>query len=273
MSAPPTARASRPAPPTSRSVRVPGFEVMTGTHAVGSALAVHWHDQPSLCYVLHGRFDEYSRGRALDCTSDTLKLTAVGEKHSDRFAHSDVRGVRVDVDPARFVDSPSIARLLDGEFYLRGSGARATFSRIVAELESGDDIAPLVVESALLELFARLAREHVRDAGRRTPAWLLRADEIVHTLFATPLTLSQVAHEVQVSPSALARAYRAQFGVSVGERVRRLRLEWAAEELRRSGEALSVIALKAGFYDQSHFTNAFHRTFGESPARYRARTT
>jgi AraC-like DNA-binding protein len=33
---------------------------------------------------------------------------------------------------------------------------------------------------------------------------------------------------------------------------------------------LSEIALRAGFYDQSHFTNVFRRTLGVTPSAYRA---
>ncbi|MGH7559893.1 MAG: helix-turn-helix domain-containing protein [Gemmatimonadales bacterium] len=41
--------------------------------------------------------------------------------------------------------------------------------------------------------------------------------------------------------------------------------------MAETDEPLSEIALRAGFYDQSHFTNVFHRTLGVTPAAYRAR--
>jgi AraC-like DNA-binding protein len=36
--------------------------------------------------------------------------------------------------------------------------------------------------------------------------------------------------------------------------------------LIKHGESLAGAALAAGFYDQSHFTNAFRQTFGLTPA-------
>jgi AraC-like DNA-binding protein len=47
-------------------------------------------------------------------------------------------------------------------------------------------------------------------------------------------------------------------------------VEQAARELAETDEPLSEIALRAGFYDQSHFSNVFRRVLGVSPAAYRA---
>jgi AraC-like DNA-binding protein len=40
--------------------------------------------------------------------------------------------------------------------------------------------------------------------------------------------------------------------------------------LRDTNRPISEIALEAGFYDQSHFTNVFRRFLGTTPQRYRA---
>jgi AraC-like DNA-binding protein len=53
--------------------------------------------------------------------------------------------------------------------------------------------------------------------------------------------------------------------------MRRLRLEHAKNALATSERAIADIALEAGFYDQSHFTAAFRRQFGMTPAEYRTR--
>jgi AraC family transcriptional regulator len=221
--------------------------------------------------VLRGRFSEFAHGRTLDCSADTLKLTAAGETHSNRFPHTESRGLRIDIVRDRFADSPAILRLLDSEFCRPSSGALPTFHRLMAELGAADDAAPLVVESLLLELIARLARERAPMSAQDHPRWLRRAEELIQAEFASPITLARVAGEVGVNASTLARAYRAQFGMSVGARVRRLRIEWAARELLRSAAPISTIALQAGFYDQAHFTNVFRRLLGTSPARYRDR--
>jgi AraC family transcriptional regulator len=58
--------------------------------------------------------------------------------------------------------------------------------------------------------------------------------------------------------------------VSVGEYLRRLRLDWAASQLAATETPLALLAAEAGFADQSHFTRAFKRHAGLTPARYRS---
>lgn len=256
-----------------RQASVPGFTLLAGAHDAGTALPAHAHADPTLCYLLDGRFTEYAHGRSLDCETDTLKLTAAGETHSNKFPHAAVYGLRVDIARSRFADSTAILRLLDGEFFLPRSGAHPLAHRLIAEMEAPDDAAALVMESLLLELLARLAREHSTKSARDLPEFLRRAEEMILATFRTPITLADVAHGSGVSSSTLARAYRTRFRTSVGERVRRLRVEWAAQEIVRSTESLSIIALKAGFYDQAHFANVFRRLLGTTPARYREAAT
>jgi AraC family transcriptional regulator len=76
-----------------------------------------------------------------------------------------------------------------------------------------------------------------------------------------------------VHPARLARGFRHVWGESVGERLRRLRLEAARDALARPGSDLAEVAHACGFADQSHLTRAFRRAFGLTPGAYRRRRT
>src|SRR5215471_14169195 len=71
------------------------------------------------------------------------------------------------------------------------------------------------------------------------------------------------------TPVHLARAFRVHFGCSVGEFLRRRRVEWAANALATTEESLAAIAQCAGFCDQSHFTRVFRHVMGMRPGAYR----
>src|SRR5688572_5747492 len=76
MNSPDLDRASRY---RSRMLSVPGFTLYRGMHPQGTELPRHTHDDPTVCYVLRGRFTEYVGGQAVDCLSDSLKVTPAGE--------------------------------------------------------------------------------------------------------------------------------------------------------------------------------------------------
>lgn len=248
---------------------IPGFTVYRGIHGSGTALPRHHHDDPSLCYVLRGRFTEYSAGMSMDCLSDTLKLTPAGETHWNRFASTETRGLRIDIDRSRFADSPAIHRLLDERLMLSGGHAGGILHRLVPELDLRDDLASVAVEGLLLELLAALARETIAATTSKVPRWLSEAVDIIRNSYASPIGLASIADAVGVSPATLARSHRSAFRLTIGERIRQLRVEHAANELVCGTASISSIALDAGFYDQSHFTNVFRKRFGLTPARYR----
>ena len=104
----------------------------------------------------------------------------------------------------------------------------------------------------------------------RAPAWLSAAEELLRARIGECVRLSELAAEIDVPATQVARAFRAHRGVSVGEYGRRLRIEWAAAEVAGGDRSLVEIAAEAGFADQSHFTRFFRRYVGTTPGRYRA---
>ena len=120
------------------------------------------------------------------------------------------------------------------------------------------------LEQSLLE------GQSVTKSGGRFPQWLEKVRNIVEQRFAEPFKLSEIAAEVGVHPVHLAREFRKHYGSSVGEYLRRVRIEYACRELMGSDVAVTNIAFAAGFADQSHFSRTFKRLCGTTPGRYRA---
>jgi AraC family transcriptional regulator len=83
------------------------------------------------------------------------------------------------------------------------------------------------------------------------------------------LTLEELAAVACFSPFHFHRVFRGMVGEAVGEHVRRLRLERAARQLRRSESAVLEIALEAGYETHESFTRAFAETFGMPPSEFR----
>lgn len=254
-----------------RTVRLPGFVLNLGVHADGSTLPAHTHDDPTICYVMHGRFTEHWSGHAADCESDSVKLTPAGEVHWDRFNSGDTQGLRVDVSRDRFSESPGIFRALEERHFSRARAPSDIARRLVNELESDDDAALIAAEGLALELLAELSRDAGPLTAPHRPKWLLQADEFIRESYTRRVSVGEIAGTVGVEPATLARGYRKAFACTIGDRIRRLRVDHAARALVETRQPLSLVALNAGFYDQPHFTNVFRRYMGVTPAEYRAR--
>ncbi len=138
------------------------------------------------------------------------------------------------------------------------------FLRMYYKFREMDDDSLRKLEQALLE------GSSSTNSTRPFPEWLERVRSIIEQRFAEPYKLSEIAAEAGVHPVHLAREFRKHYGTSVGEYLRRVRIEYACRELMGSNVAVTNIAFAAGFADQSHFSRTFKRLCGTTPGRYRA---
>jgi AraC family transcriptional regulator len=88
-----------------------------------------------------------------------------------------------------------------------------------------------------------------------------------------PLELDEVAGVAAFSSFHFHRIFRGLVGETLKEHTRRLRLERAARNLKRSEEPIIQIALQAGFETHESFTRAFGDMFGVPPSAYRNSST
>jgi AraC family transcriptional regulator len=140
-------------------------------------------------------------------------------------------------------------------------------TRIRRELALPDAFTPLAVEGLALELTAIAGRSRAPAPADR---WAEQAHSLLRERFREAVTPREIAREIGVHPAHLARVFRTRYGESLGEHIRRLRIQWAAEQMIIAKVPLAILAVEAGFCDQSHFTRAFRRHYGVTPARFRA---
>ena len=140
--------------------------------------------------------------------------------------------------------------------------------RLYGEFCRMDTFSPLAIEGLAMELLATFSRQVFQKEERAAPL-LKRAEDFLQTNFCSAPTSGEVAAVVGVHPVHLARVFRAKHGCTVGEYLRRLRLNFAYEQISSTKKSLGQIALAAGFADQSHLTRSFKEHFGLTPSAYR----
>lgn len=98
---------------------------------------------------------------------------------------------------------------------------------------------------------------------------LAKAVALIEVRFADPLTVAEIARDVGVSESRLYALFEDGFQTSPQRFVVQRRMERAALYLTDSSLSLAEIAHRVGYGDQSAFSRAFRRVWGETPAAYR----
>jgi AraC-like DNA-binding protein len=94
--------------------------------------------------------------------------------------------------------------------------------------------------------------------------------ELVDSELAGELSIERMSALLGMSPFQFSRRFKSSFGVSAHQFVMQRRIEAAAAELRKHpARPIADIALDVGFSNQAHFTAAFRRHTGTTPARAR----
>jgi AraC family transcriptional regulator len=245
------------------------FTFTEATYAPCTVLPPHIHAHDSFCLTLAGQGSETNGTLVENTRPGTMIIRPAGQVHSDRFGPMVTRTFISEVNPTWLKNFSEFSRVFQDVKYLHGGLIPSLALRIYQESRLKDSAARIVVEGLMLELLGSASRWLVKPPVR-VPPWLKAARDLLHSHFNDSLNLIAIAQVVGVHPTHLARAFKQHYRSTVGDYVRRLRLDWSSKQLADSDDSIAEIAVAAGFYDQSHFIHTFKRFTGLTPAEFRS---
>ena len=251
-----------------RSRELAGFTLAETLYPSGLTMPRHTHEQARFGLVLQGGYSERYGQRVRTCAPAMLVFHPPDEDHAVQFQNCESRIFDVQFKAGWLEHIRQHTTALDTSCELSKGQATQLAAKLYREFRE-DDASALTLEGLVLEILGIVTRR-TSTSERRPPHWLERAREILHAHYAENPAASSVATEVDAHPVHLAREFRRHYRCTMGEYMRRLRVERACRMLEDSALPLSQIASALGFYDQSHFSRVFKRQTGLPPAAYRA---
>jgi AraC family transcriptional regulator len=199
-----------------------------------------------------------------------------GHDYTARFP-ADARSLNLIMPPGR------ITGLLDLEMQQRIEPVTyvvddqiSTLARLAAsEIENPGFSSDLLIDGALRAVAALLVRHDGHAARQRSericlpPAKLRRVIDYIEAHLAEALTIDDLANSIGLSAFHFSRVFKRSTGVSPYQFVQERRLYRARQLLQHGSMEIAEIAKCCGFADQAHFTHAFGKRMGISPARFR----
>ena len=222
-----------------------------------------------ICFLAHGALEE-RRGRSTVWrVAPNVRVSPTGDAHACCYGNVGGRCLVIEPMAGLSVDdampSPHEPTIVQDERMV------ALAARVYQEMraDSPQSVSGLVIESIALEVLAQSARWERPRADRRPPRWLGQIQDFLASDLAVVPDLHTLAVVAGVHRVHVARAFRDHLGCTVGDFVRRLRVRRACELLTASAIPLSDVAMRAGFFDQSHMTRVVKQFLGVTPAALR----
>ncbi|MEO5597609.1 MAG: AraC family transcriptional regulator [Novosphingobium sp.] len=177
-----------------------------------------------------------------------------------------------------FQDLPD-ASLFPG--MIRNNWLTELADRIRNEIAEGGPGGSLLVESLTVAFVVTLARlmsgsrdrqVEIRKSDRIAHPHVKRAIEFIHAHLCEDINLPALAAAAGCNVERLKHSFKDHVGEPPYRYLLRMRIEKARSLLSTSVHDISKVAFMCGFNDQAHFTTAFARIVGTTPAKWRNET-
>lgn len=245
------------------------FQLSESVYGPGAVLPPHTHPRAYLGFVVDGGHRETAGNHERDCGRASVVFHPAAERHANRFSPSGGRIFRLEIGDEWLARLQRCEARLDRPVESHGGPLSNIASRILSEFRARDSVSPLMIEGLALEFAACIVRGGEGAAKSGAPAWLRATIDYLQERLLEEIRLDDVAAVAGVHPAHLGRTFRKHYRCSVGQYVRRMRVDRAARELAGSRRPIAEIAAQFGFADQSHFSRVFVKLTGVTPARYR----
>jgi AraC family transcriptional regulator len=253
---------------TVRERELNGLGIFESLYPARLRQARHTHALASFSFVLAGSYLETCGAHTATRQASTVIFHPPQESHAVEYQSDPVRILSVQIDSNRLSYLKDRAIVFDSSATGRTETIVWLGDRLYQEFRYADSVSALALEGLVFEILAEASRAQTAPK-KNSPRWLSQAEEFLHENFSSSFAFDDVARSVGVHPVHLARVFRKSNGCTIGEYVRRLRLDFAAKEIVTTDTLLSDIACAAGFADQSHLTRTFRARFGMTPSEYR----
>lgn len=122
----------------------------------------------------------------------------------------------------------------------------------------------------LLEDFARLSIEEIRQSRYRNAKWIIsRAMHFIENHFDTKISLDDVAEELNLSKHYLCNVFKKETGENMSLTINRLRIEKAKQLLLNRNCRVKEVYELAGFSNQQYFSKVFKKIAGMTVSEFR----
>jgi AraC-like DNA-binding protein len=252
-----------------RGAADPPYALWHGAYA-GFATAPHAHDFAQAVLPIAGRMRVAAGGREHVLGPEEAVILPAGVAHAFTYLDGAQEFLAVDGPPGWPTAAP-------GPVVVRSTGAWLMARALAAEVDAPGPDAREVLALGREALARYLARALAAPAAvpptpeddERTRRVLRAVDRVLRD-YAAPLTVEGLAADAAMSPRHFERCFKAAVGVPPRKFLIEVRLRAARELLATTALPVAAVGAAVGYASAAHFSDAFARGVGTSPAAWRA---
>lgn len=246
------------------------FDGLTLTDTVYTHPKVDWHyhEHAYFTFILEGNVIEGNKKEVYNCVPGSLLFHNWQDAHYNIKPDVFTRGFHLEIEKEWFDKLSLTSDGLEGSTKISNPDIKLLMYKIFRASKIDDDDSDLSTQTLLLEILSKLKKSS-EDTLHKNPKWVRMIDEILHEQFADLLTLDYLSQILNIHPMHLSRDFSKYFNCTLGEYIRKLKVEKALSLMSSKQQSFTEIAYQCGFSDQSHFNRCFKEVNGINPSAHK----
>lgn len=224
----------------------------------------HTHEKPIISFVLYGGNKEYRKNKMIERVGGSINFYNPYELHKNIYNTFPSKHISLEIDDAffnKFDYSKSDIELA----VIKNYDSHLTFIKLMNEIKMEGTRSRSSAEMlfvAFIENSINAKEDFVFSS------WMLSVRDLLNDRWNENISLKELADKVNVHPTTISKNFKPFFQCTLGEYMRKLKVEKAISMLISSEQSLTEIAHTCGFSDQSHFTRVFKSATGYLPKQF-----
>jgi AraC family transcriptional regulator len=228
----------------------------------------HYHENIYFTFILSGRLYEGNKKESYDCIPGTLLFHNWQEAHYNIKPPGYTRGFHIEIDN-KWLQNFSVANSIQtGSMRIEHPAIKSFIRKIYLNSKKDDKEAEISIDELLMQVLNFTGRE-AENKNSGTPAWVRKIKEILNEEKADKISLGYLSNELSIHPVHISRGFSKYFNTTIGDYLRKIKIEKSALMLNDENKSLSDITYSCGFADQSHFNRCFKEAYNLTPLQYR----
>lgn len=226
---------------------------------------MHYHENSHLSFVLRGGGVEKRLSSEFERLPGQIMFFHAGESHQCLNKLFPAQNINLEIEAVFLSDNGLTESDLNASV-LKNPNYKFIMLKVYKELLAGDDFCSPSIKMLLLNLVSSANQKTYSREG--LPLWVNVIKELLNDRWNELISLKDLSEATGVHPVTISRFFPQYFSCTLGEYMRRLKVERSLELIKTSSTSLTEIAHECGFSDQSHFTRTFKQLTGFLPTQY-----
>ena len=225
---------------------------------------MHYHENPHICFLLQGGDIESRSHRSYERKTGDIYFYYAGETHSSISRKSISKNTVIEFGKT-FLGKYGLSESQIDTAVRHNLDAKFLILKMQKEMLIDDGWSPLTIQTLLLNLVNYSSESY----DKAVPKWVQSLADFLNDKWNEKVTLQELSTATATHPVTISKHFRKYFSCTLGEYLRKRRIDKSIPLIKDSRMSLTEIALHCGFADQSHFTRTFKQLTGFLPKEFR----